>query len=104
MLARLYSVTLEGIEGIVCEVEIDIARFDGMLGGEALLVARWTLYGRDEQAVLTKVSIISESLGPEGSDSSESSGEVNFESLIAAQNRCLQKLSLEIVDAINAKR
>ncbi|MBW8015086.1 MAG: YifB family Mg chelatase-like AAA ATPase [Planctomycetes bacterium] len=26
MLARLYSVTLEGIEGIVCEVEIDIAR------------------------------------------------------------------------------
>ena len=26
MLARLYSVTLEGIEGIVCEVEIDVAR------------------------------------------------------------------------------
>ena len=26
MLARLYSVTLEGIKGIVCEVEIDIAR------------------------------------------------------------------------------
>jgi uncharacterized lipoprotein YmbA len=85
-------------------VEIDIARFDGMLGGDALLVARWTLYGRDEQAVLTKVSIISESLGPEGSDSSESSGEVNFESLIAAQNRCLQKLSREIVDAINENR
>jgi uncharacterized lipoprotein YmbA len=85
-------------------VEIDIARFDGMLGGDALLVARWTLYGRDEQAVLTKVSIISESLGPEGSDGSESSGEVNFESLIAAQNRCLQKLSQEIVDAISANR
>jgi len=26
MLARLHSVTLEGIEGIVCEVEVDIAR------------------------------------------------------------------------------
>ncbi len=26
MLARLYSVTLEGIEGVVCEVEIDVAR------------------------------------------------------------------------------
>ncbi|MDJ0912392.1 MAG: PqiC family protein, partial [Desulfobacterales bacterium] len=25
--------------------EIDIARFDGTLGGDALLVARWTLYG-----------------------------------------------------------
>ena len=26
MLARLQSVTLEGIEGIVCEVEVDVAR------------------------------------------------------------------------------
>lgn len=26
MLSRLYSVTLEGIEGIVCEVEVDVAR------------------------------------------------------------------------------
>jgi len=26
MLARLHSVTLEGIEGIICEVEVDIAR------------------------------------------------------------------------------
>jgi len=26
MLARLYSVTLEGIEGITCEVEVDVAR------------------------------------------------------------------------------
>ena len=26
MLARLHSVTLEGIEGIVCEVEVDIGR------------------------------------------------------------------------------
>ena len=26
MLARLHSVTLEGIEGIICEVEVDVAR------------------------------------------------------------------------------
>ena len=26
MLARLYSVTLEGIEGLICEVEVDVAR------------------------------------------------------------------------------
>ena len=85
-------------------IEIDIARFDGMLGGDALLVARWTLYGQEEAALVTKVSIISESSVAEGSAGSESSGEVNFESLIAAQNRCLQKLSLEIVDGINANR
>jgi hypothetical protein len=85
-------------------VEIDIARFDGMLGGNALLVARWTLYGQAETALVTKVSIISEPLGAEGSESSKASGEVNFESLIAAQNRTLQRLSQEIVDAINENR
>ncbi len=74
-------------------IEIDFARFDGMLGGDALLVARWTLYGQDDKAVLTKVSIISESTGGEG-----------FDNLIAAQNRTLQKLSREIFDAINANR
>ena len=26
MLARLHSVTLEGIEGLICEVEVDVAR------------------------------------------------------------------------------
>ncbi len=74
-------------------IEIEIARFDGELGGDALLVARWTLYGRQEKALLTKVSIISESSGGEG-----------FDNLIAAQNRTLHKLSKEIVDAINANR
>jgi len=74
-------------------IAIDIARFDGKLGGDALLVARWTLYGRNEKALLTKVSIISEPSGGEG-----------YDNLIAAQNLALQKLSQEIVDAIKAKR
>ncbi|NLK42255.1 MAG: ATP-binding protein, partial [Planctomycetes bacterium] len=26
MLSRLYSVTLEGIDGILCEVEVDVSR------------------------------------------------------------------------------
>ena len=26
MLARLHSLTLEGIEGVICEVEVDVAR------------------------------------------------------------------------------
>ncbi len=73
--------------------EIEIARFDGMLGGDALLVARWTLYGRGEKALLTKVSIINEPSGGEG-----------YDKLIAAQNRALQKLSQEIVDAIRANQ
>jgi uncharacterized lipoprotein YmbA len=74
-------------------IEIDIARFDGELGGDALLVARWTIYGRQDKALLTKVSIIREFSGGEG-----------FDSLIAAQNRALQNLSREIFAAIRKSR
>ena len=74
-------------------MEIDIPRFDGRLGGEALLVARWTLYDRDDKDLLTKVSIIKEPSGGEG-----------YDKLIAAQNRTLQNLSREIADAIKSNR
>jgi uncharacterized lipoprotein YmbA len=74
-------------------VEIDIPRFDGRLGGEAFLLARWTLYGRDENALVTKASIIREPSGGEG-----------YDKLIAAQNRALQTLSREIVDAVQSHR
>ena len=71
-------------------VALDIPRFDGMLGGDAQLVARWTLYkGRGEDALLTRMSIIAEASGGEG-----------YEKLIAAQNRALHALSREIADAV----
>jgi uncharacterized lipoprotein YmbA len=72
-------------------VAIDIPRFEGKLGGNALLVARWTLFSREEKPLLTKVSIIEEPTGGEG-----------YERLISAQNRTLQRLSREIVEAIKA--
>ncbi len=74
-------------------IEIDIARFDGVLGGDALLVARWTLYDRQDKPLVTKVSNIS-----------DASGGVGFDLLIAAQNRTLQTLSREIVAAISKYR
>jgi hypothetical protein len=71
-------------------VSVDIPRFDGTLGGDAQLVARWTLYkGRGENALLTRVTIIAEATGGEG-----------YEKLITAQNRTLQGLSRVIADAI----
>ena len=86
-------------------IEIDIARFDGMLGGDALLVSRWTLYGREETVLVTKVSIIREPSGPGITDSSGAEDVAQgFERLIAAQNRTLQKLCREIVDVINENR
>ena len=73
------------------QVTIDIARFDGELGGDANLTARWTIYDKSEKAILTKVSIITEASGGEG-----------FEHLVAAENRALQMLSSEIAEAIKA--
>ena len=71
-------------------VALDIPRFDGTLGGDAQLVARWTLYkGQGEDALLTRVSIIAEASGGEG-----------YEKLIAAQNRALHALSREIADSV----
>jgi len=54
---------------------------------------KWTLYGRDEKALLTKVSIIR-----------EPSGGAGYDKLIAAQNRALQTLSREIVDAVKSHK
>ena len=71
-------------------VTLAIARFDGKLGGDVQLVARWIMYkGEGEYPLMTKVSIIAEASGGSG-----------YENLITAQNRALKKLSQEIADAI----
>jgi len=59
------------------------------LGGEVVLVARWILLGKEDQLISTKVSIIREQSA--GSD---------YDALIKAQNKTLQKLSNEIAEAI----
>lgn len=73
------------------KVEINVARFDGSLGGEVMLVARWILLGKEDQLVSTKVSIIR-----------EQSGGGDYDALIKAQNRTLNTLSNEIAQAILA--
>jgi uncharacterized lipoprotein YmbA len=72
-------------------VAVGIARFDGTLGGDARLTARWTLYRGDDKPLLTKVSIVSEPSGGSG-----------YDNLIRAQNRALQALSREIAEAIKS--
>lgn len=72
-------------------VALSIARFDGTLGGEARLTARWNLYSQKDTLLLTRVSIINQPTGGRG-----------YDNLIAAQNRALQDLSREIADAIRS--
>jgi uncharacterized lipoprotein YmbA len=76
------------------QVSIDIARFDGELGEAAILGARWTLYGSDtSEPLLSKVTIVNKRT--EGG---------SYNALVAASSQTLEALSLEIAEAINARR
>jgi uncharacterized lipoprotein YmbA len=72
------------------QVVVDVARFDGELGGEARLDARWTvLGGRDKKVLSMHTSRISEPTGEQG-----------YAALVGAQSRALGRLSREIAEAI----
>jgi uncharacterized lipoprotein YmbA len=73
-------------------VTVDIVRCDGQPGKEVILVARWrVLSGNEKKTFAMKRSDIHEQAGNGG-----------YEGLVAAQSRALGRLSLEIVQAIQA--
>jgi len=76
------------------QISIDIQRFDGRLGEEAVLDARWTLHGRDTREPLLSQSTIVKEITKDDS----------YNALVAASSRALEVLSMEIADAINARR
>jgi uncharacterized lipoprotein YmbA len=76
------------------QVSVDVARFDGRLGESAVLGARWTLYGKDErEPLLSKVTIVN-----------EKTEDGTYNALVAASSRTLEVLSMEIAQAIEARR
>jgi uncharacterized lipoprotein YmbA len=72
------------------QVVVDVARFDGELGGEARLDARWTVLGGRNKKVLSMHT----------SRISEPSGGQSYGALVGAQSRALGRLSREIAEAI----
>lgn len=76
------------------QVSIDIERFDGQLGEAAVLGARWTLFGKDtREALLSKLTMVT-----------KRTEDGSYNALVAASSRALAALSLEIAEAINARR
>ena len=74
-------------------IALEVIRFDGQLGGEACLVARWSVFGEEsEKLIAVKRSSIQEPTGGSG-----------YEALVAAESRALAKLSQEIAQVIIAK-
>ncbi len=71
-------------------VAADVTRFDGELGGDAVLSARWALRGESEtEFLLVKTTSLKERV--EGG---------TYEALVAAQSKLLGKFSEEIAAAI----
>ncbi len=74
------------------QIAVDVLQFDGTIGGEAVLVARWSLLGEDEKTVLTtKKTHVTHH--PTSQD---------YEALVEAMSRNLENLSREIAAAIRA--
>ena len=74
------------------QIVVDVLQFDGTRGGEAVLAARWSLLGEDEQTVLTtKKTHVTHH--PTSQD---------YEALVEAMSQNLEDLSREIAEAIKA--
>ena len=74
------------------QVLIEVTRFEGELGGDSLLTARWRILGKDRKRVLSRRT----------SNFSETSNGSEFRGTVSAMNRTLEELSREIAAALKA--
>jgi len=72
------------------EIAVDVAEFEGQLGGNCSLVARWSIYGRERRAVLRAGK----------SSLNEPTKGGDYEAIAAAQSRLIAALSREIAGAL----
>jgi uncharacterized protein len=71
------------------QVRVEVRHFDGWLGGESVLIARWSLLDRAERELLSRTSYLN---GPTGGR--------DYEAMVVAMNQMLEALSRDIATAI----
>lgn len=78
------------------QVTVDVIRFDGVLGGEAVLIARWYMlnYGEDKKA---------QEITPKKSTFTAPMEADTYEALVAAMSKTLEDFSREVAAAIKAE-
>jgi uncharacterized lipoprotein YmbA len=72
------------------QVTLEVTRFDGSPGEDALLRARWAIFGEDGKKKLTL----------DYSNFSEPTGAGDIQTLVAAKSRTVENLSREIAKAV----
>jgi len=92
MLATDNVLSYPATEGIAQDysINIDISRFDGRLGGDIELIARWALFAGDTNTVygIKAIHIV------------EPTGGGGYADMVAAQSRALAAFSRELAQAI----
>jgi uncharacterized lipoprotein YmbA len=78
-----------GVTTVEHQVVVDVTRFDGVVGGDVLLEARWRVLGPDRKELVLRSSAVREATGESG-----------YPALVAAMNRSLGALSREIADSV----
>ena len=74
------------------QIGVDVIRFDGPVGGDVSLIARWGIFeGKERKLVSVRKSTIIEP--------SEGKG---YEAMVATDSRALEKLSREIAETIKS--
>ena len=84
------------IEHVDFQIMVDVIEFDGVLGGEAVLSARWYVFSYEEgmksEEIIPKMSTFT---APMEGDS--------YEALVAAMSKTLADFSREVAEAIQAE-
>ena len=89
---RIFIFPWRGPVSVQYRVEVGVSRFDGALGEDAVLNARWMIYGAGSHKMLVmKRSTIKEPMNAN-----------TYEAMVAAQSRAVGELSREIAKAIRA--
>ena len=71
-------------------VTVDVIRFDGMMGKDITLIARWAIFGKEREELLSiRRSVYT-----------EPAGENTYKILVLAKSRAIEKLSKDIAAAI----
>jgi uncharacterized protein len=76
------------------QVGVEVVQFDGTLGGDVVLIAKWGLFEADGKKLL---------LGKRSSFK-EPTGAASYEALVAAESRAVAALSREIAEAIKTRK
>jgi hypothetical protein len=86
----VYSYPWPGSVDISCQINVDIICFEGIIGDAVTLQARWALVEKGlKKVLLSRKSSFNEPIGGPG-----------YKELVAAENRAIAALSLEIAEGI----